>query len=537
MSGLILRWVSPNSVPTPTAPYYTEFLSDGSRATSSPGSPTTVAGKWYRLNSDRTLALVPDGQITTFTTNGTSGAATYDPDTGELNIPVYAGNAGTVTSVGVASANGLAGTVANPTTTPSITLSTTVTGLLKGNGTAISAASSGTDYQPPITLTTTGISGSATFDGETLNIPNYSGGAVEVIWGGITGDIADQTDLQAEFDTKQETLVSGTNIKTINNTSILGSGNIAIDSSVEWGGITGDLPDQADLWAALTGEQQLSFDASDLYSVIGSDAYFDDTLGAVFPQGVDSSLLLKLAAPYRWDLAGLTAQMAWQHGDATPAFIDETSNFTSQPPMIDSSGWVVDSSGGLLAVSFTKSGTWANGYRPAQCRVTIECADPMPGAEFTFVDDNFNVIGGGTPANYPAGTNDYYFDLTFTDADFKRIIFSLSPGVDCTLRFAFGGNGTGVEFGISARALNDGTATTQAFGTAVTIDGTGGDTDTRYITPRSTDITAGGTPAKGCDIEVKITRTGTTDTLTADAYLQNLRLFFNSDQPNDNEAV
>ena len=57
---------------------------------------------------------------------------------------------GTVTSVSVASVNGLAGTVATPTTTPAITLSTTVSGLLKGNGTAISAAVSGTDYAPAV---------------------------------------------------------------------------------------------------------------------------------------------------------------------------------------------------------------------------------------------------------------------------------------------------------------------------------------------------------------------------------------------------
>jgi microcystin-dependent protein len=55
---------------------------------------------------------------------------------------------GTVTSVSVVSANGLAGTVATATTTPAVTLSTTVTGVLKGNGTAISAATSGTDYAP-----------------------------------------------------------------------------------------------------------------------------------------------------------------------------------------------------------------------------------------------------------------------------------------------------------------------------------------------------------------------------------------------------
>jgi hypothetical protein len=50
---------------------------------------------------------------------------------------------GSVTSVSVVSANGLAGSVANPTTTPAITLSTSITGILQGNGTAISAATTG----------------------------------------------------------------------------------------------------------------------------------------------------------------------------------------------------------------------------------------------------------------------------------------------------------------------------------------------------------------------------------------------------------
>ena len=49
----------------------------------------------------------------------------------------------------VASSNGLAGTY----TGTILTLSTTITGLLKGNGTAISAASAGTDYQTPLSFT------------------------------------------------------------------------------------------------------------------------------------------------------------------------------------------------------------------------------------------------------------------------------------------------------------------------------------------------------------------------------------------------
>lgn len=63
------------------------------------------------------------------------------------------GTSGTVQSVSVVSANGFAGTVANATTTPAITLTTSITGLLKGNGSAISAATAGTDYQAAISAT------------------------------------------------------------------------------------------------------------------------------------------------------------------------------------------------------------------------------------------------------------------------------------------------------------------------------------------------------------------------------------------------
>lgn len=75
------------------------------------------------------------------------------------------GGTGTVTSVSVVSANGFAGTVATATTTPAITLSTTVNGLLKGNATAISAATSGTDYSAGTSALTTGILKSTTTTG------------------------------------------------------------------------------------------------------------------------------------------------------------------------------------------------------------------------------------------------------------------------------------------------------------------------------------------------------------------------------------
>jgi len=81
----------------------------------------------------------PAGSTTTFLRND-----------GTWAVPAGGGGgSGTVTSVSVVSANGFAGTVATATTTPAITLTTSITGVLKGNGTAISAATAGTDYVAP----------------------------------------------------------------------------------------------------------------------------------------------------------------------------------------------------------------------------------------------------------------------------------------------------------------------------------------------------------------------------------------------------
>lgn len=89
--------------------------------------------------------------------------------------------AGSVSTVSVASANGFAGSVATATSTPAITLTTTTTGLLKGNGTAIAAAVSGTDIK---TIASQSLIGS--------------------------GDVA---------------------LKTVNSTSLIGAGDIAIAGS------------------------------------------------------------------------------------------------------------------------------------------------------------------------------------------------------------------------------------------------------------------------------------------------------------------
>lgn len=54
---------------------------------------------------------------------------------------------------------------------------------------------------------------------------------------------------------KQDTLVSGTNIKTINGASVLGSGDLSVSSAASWGSITGTLSAQSDLQNALNAKQ------------------------------------------------------------------------------------------------------------------------------------------------------------------------------------------------------------------------------------------------------------------------------------------
>ena len=83
-------------------------------------------------NADVTLSTTVTGLVKG---NGTAlSAATSGTD---YSLPVL-----------VSYANGFAGTVVNGTSNATVTMKTTITGLLKGNGTAISAAVSGTDYAP-----------------------------------------------------------------------------------------------------------------------------------------------------------------------------------------------------------------------------------------------------------------------------------------------------------------------------------------------------------------------------------------------------
>jgi|688.fasta_scaffold25293_3 hypothetical protein len=87
-------------------------------------------------------------------------------DAADFRTAIGAGSGtGTVTSVSVTSANGFAGTVANPSSTPAITLTTSISGMLKGSASALVAATAGTDYSAGTSALATGILKSTTTTG------------------------------------------------------------------------------------------------------------------------------------------------------------------------------------------------------------------------------------------------------------------------------------------------------------------------------------------------------------------------------------
>lgn len=106
-----------------------------------------------------------------------------------------------------------------------------------------------------VTINDGGTDITVTISEATPNIIQQGGGGGT--WGSITGTLSAQTDLQSALDAKQAALVSGTNIKTVNGNSLVGSGDVTINAGV-WGNITGTLSSQTDLQSALDAKAPLA---------------------------------------------------------------------------------------------------------------------------------------------------------------------------------------------------------------------------------------------------------------------------------------
>jgi hypothetical protein len=133
------------------------------------------------------------------------------------------------------------------------------------------------------------------------------------------------TNLTTDLSGKQATLVSGTNIKTVNGTTLLGSGDLVISagSVSDWGDIGGTLSDQTDLQAALDDKADATdltthtSDTSNPHSVTKTQVGLgnvDNTSDAGKPVSTATQTALDLKAPlasptFTGTVSGITKSM------------------------------------------------------------------------------------------------------------------------------------------------------------------------------------------------------------------------------------
>lgn len=141
-----------------------------------------TGGKIIKRSTGSGIATLTSGVLSTVTAPAGAVVGTTDTqtltnksiDAGQLTGTVVAARMPALTG-DVTSTVGTVATVVGKIN--GVSLAGLATGLLKNTiSTGVpSIATAGTDYQAPVTLTTSGTSGVATFTSNTLNIPNYSG--------------------------------------------------------------------------------------------------------------------------------------------------------------------------------------------------------------------------------------------------------------------------------------------------------------------------------------------------------------------------
>ena len=107
-------------------------------------------------------------------------------------------------------------------------------------------------------------------------------------------DLANKKYIDDGLSAKQDTLVSGTNIKTINGTSVLGSGNIDAGASIPIQDTAPLNPEEDDLWIDTANENELKYYNGSSWEIVSGEITGDTLpIGAIIPYG-------STTAPTNW---------------------------------------------------------------------------------------------------------------------------------------------------------------------------------------------------------------------------------------------
>lgn len=245
---------------------------------------------------------------------------------------------GTVTNVSVVTTNGFAGSVSNPTGNAAITLSCTIPGILKSNGTAISDASGATNTWTGFNTFTFGTTdpGTLTFERRGFNIAytSQTGGA-SLVRSGLVIDAKTQTTSNAfewGFLSRLSNYADSTTGS--ENVAIYGQG-YKYSSGNTWAGVfeaqdyslgnTGSLYGlELDVWASGAGASNRFGIGFNFGTVAGGSTPTID-YGIDFAPNANNRTSAQLANGLRFMLDCTVANMVIANGATTPAIVDITS--------------------------------------------------------------------------------------------------------------------------------------------------------------------------------------------------------------------
>lgn len=373
-------------------------IATGAKTFTTQASKLWVGGQYLQIASNASALNYMHGTVTSYsgttlvmniTDIGGSGTHTdWNISISGTQGPTGPSGGGAVTTVSVVSANGLAGSVANPTTTPAITLSTSITGILKGDGTAISAATAGTDY---VTASSTNTFTNKTYD---------------------TADIGNVFKVNGT----QITSISGNTAKVATTTGTLTSGHVAtFDAS-------GNIQDGGGAVIAVVTKQILTASSGTytptigmVYCVVravggggggggggsaGSGSGGSGGGAGEYFEGVFSAATIGVSKPY---VCGAIASGGATTANGSDGNVTTLGTAGALVSCAGGSKGLAGGGGGVAGGLGGTSGTFSNGYVPGQSGLNGADTGSGPGAGNGGNAPGFGAGGGGAASTNAGG--------------------------------------------------------------------------------------------------------------------------------------